>query len=315
MEASLSRSTQSTYSSGFQCFLTFLTMSGVVFTRSSLPMPTEDLLVYFVTYCARSLKLQWCTIKLYLAGVRHHYLKAGFSNPLLQCDRLYMVLRGIKKSQVSKSKVRLPITADILFRMCGALQNGIFNPTLDFTLQCMFLIAFYGFLRCGEFTVRSTVEDYLTIGHITFAEDLSHLSLLLPTSKTDPFRQGVVIPIYRKHKWCPVSFVKRYFNLRTNSVRGGERSAPLFVENMWELKPFSRDRFLEYLQQVLTRAGFDASKYSGHSFRGGAASTAAANNVEDHLIKTLGRWSSSCYTRYIKVQPDILRNAQNRLCQ
>jgi L-lactate utilization protein LutC len=35
--------------------------------------------------------------------------------------------------------------------------------------------------------------------------------------------------------------------------------------------------------------------------------------LEDHLIQTLGRWSSDCYTRYIHTSPEVLRQAQAQL--
>ena len=40
--------------------------------------------------------------------------------------------------------------------------------------------------------------------------------------------------------------------------------------------------------------------FSSHSFRIDAATSAAGANSPDWLIKALGRWSSSCYHRYIR---------------
>ena len=47
--------------------------------------------------------------------------------------------------------------------------------------------------------------------------------------------------------------------------------------------------------------GEDTSEVNRHSLRIGAASTAAASGMEDSLMKTLGRWESDAYQRYIKI--------------
>ena len=52
--------------------------------------------------------------------------------------------------------------------------------------------------------------------------------------------------------------------------------------------------------------GFDQSKYCGHHFRIGAATTAAAKGVEDCVIKTLGRWESLAYLQYVKLPREQL---------
>lgn len=67
-------------------------------------------------------------------------------------------------------------------------------------------------------------------------------------------------------------------------------NAPLFLDSLH--RPFSREIFLSYLRDILTRLGYRASEYSGHSFCIGAGTSATAAGVEDHLIKTLGRWNS-----------------------
>lgn len=135
-KAAVSVNTRAAYQSGIQCLLTFLTMSGVLVKPGGLSPITEDSLIYFVSYCHSALHLKW-TIKLYLSGIRFHYLQAGYPNPLLSVDRLQCILRGIKRTQVNLTKPRLPITIHILHQICILLRHGVFRPEIDKTLECM----------------------------------------------------------------------------------------------------------------------------------------------------------------------------------
>lgn len=54
----------------------------------------------------------------------------------------------------------------------------------------------------------------------------------------------------------------------------------------------TRQCFVDTVREALERAEVDQTKYCGHSFHNGAATTAAARGVEDAMIKTLGRWES-----------------------
>ena len=67
----------------------------------------------------------------------------------------------------------------------------------------------------------------------------------------------------------------------------------------------TRLRFVEAIRAALSAAGVDESKYNGHSFRIGAATTAAAKGFEDLAIKTLGRWRSVAYLDYIRT-PEVV---------
>ena len=310
--SAIATTTRSAYKAGFQCLLTFLTMSGVVIQLPELPVLSEDVLIYFVTYCHSFLKLKWSTIKLYLAGIRFHYLQAGHANPFYSVDRLQCIIRAVKRTQVSSSRTRLPIDITIIMQLCDLLHRGVFSPIIDLTLECMCLLAFFGFLRCSEFTVRSLSNPIpcLRVRDITFAPDNSMFTLNLTASKTDPFRHGVKISFFKNDKCCPVTSMLKYLQVYNRTSQ--DSNAPLFLDAM--KRPFSREVFLSYLRDILTRLGYRSSDYSGHSFRIGAGTSAAAAGVEDHLIKTLGRWNSSCYMRYIRVSRCSLQDAQRKLC-
>ena len=55
-------------------------------------------------------------------------------------------------------------------------------------------------------------------------------------------------------------------------------------------KPLTRPQLVSELRAALEVAGLEPAKYAGHSFRIGAATTAAACGVPVDVIKTLGRW-------------------------
>lgn len=313
LDASLSTSTKQTYSSALQCFLTFMCMNGVVCSRTSLPSITETTLVYFISHCKSVLKLKYETMKLYLAGIRYYYIVAGLGDVLHNCHRLHYVLRGVKKSQTNQVVKRLPITVQILKELVILLDNGAFSPFFDLMLKCMFLYAFFGFLRCGEITCKNASSvDFVRIEDVSFPDGNNNFVLRLRNSKTDPFSKGVDITIFENVYFKPVHNMLVYVESRKLSAC--DQSSPLFIESEHCCLPITRDKFIQHLRELLRRSSFCEQNYSGHSFRIGAATTAAAAGVEDHVIKELGRWSSDCYVRYIRTDRQIIQNAQNNMC-
>ena len=311
--AAVSSSTCRSYTTGFQHFLRFLTLYGVVILNGQLPTLHEDLLIQFVAYCHKYLSLKYSTIKLYLAGVRFHYLKDGQANPFTHTDRLQYILRGVKRWQQSLgTRPRYPITYNLLRQMCGLLQAGVFSPFTDIMLTCACQLAYFGFLRCGEFTVRSstTLQDMLCIEDVSFALDGLSYDLQLRVSKTDPFRRGITIHIFRNGSLCPVMSMQKFIQMRIS--QGAVGLSPLFVD--FDNSVLTRDKFIRHMRHLLSRLGCNDSKYCGHSFRIGAATSAASAGIPDHMIQTLGRWTSSCYVRYIKTSHSDLCAAQKQMC-
>lgn len=317
MSESVEASTRAAYKSGFDCFLHFLRLNNIV-SDSSIPAISEEVLMSFVTFCHTVKQLAYSTIKLYLCGIRFNYVLSGVSSPLCNLDgaanpliRLHMVLQGVKKQGKTTTRRRLPVTIDVLHNVCTRLQQGLRSPFLDAMLRTACITAFFAFLRCGEFTCKTAFDPSVNL----CCQDISilpdHVVLHLKQSKSDPFRQGVDIKLYcLSSPLCPKCQITRYMRIR-QQVFPSDGSDSCFVNAVGQ--PLTRVEFIALFRHALVAAGYDAALYSGHSFRIGAATTAARVRVEDHLIKVLGRWSSDAYTRYIHTSPSTLQSAQQSL--
>ena len=118
--------------------------------------------------------------------------------------------------------------------------------------------------------------------------------LHIKESKTDPFRLGVDLFLSRPHhSVCPVKALEKYM------ARSRSRASDLTLFSHADGSFLTSLRLTSMLRSLLHQLGFNEDQNTGHSFRIGAATTAAAAGLPDWLIKTLGRWSSDCYQRYI----------------
>ena len=125
------------------------------------------------------------------------------------------------------------------------------------------------------------------------------MRISIKQSKTDPFRKGIDIFIGRTGSGlCPASALLDYVRIR------GSSPGPLFIFADGRL--LMRQRFVVRVREGLQKAGVDHSQYCGHSFRIGAATTAASKGIEDCIIKMLGRWENPAYLYYVKLPREQL---------
>ena len=216
--------------------------------------------------------------------------------------RLHYVLRGIKKDESERGvhrRERLPITPSLLrlIRDSWASSGGSWDTKLLWVACCL---AFFGFLRAGEFTAPSirkfdpTVD--LCVSDLAIDNSLrpTMVQVVLKQSKTDPFRKGVQLLIGKSGTdICPVAALLDFLRLRG--------SDPGFLFRFRDGTYLTRQRLVEAVRAALEAAGVDHSKYCGHSFRIGAATVAAEKGVEDSVVKILGRWDSLAYLEYIRI--------------
>ena len=67
------------------------------------------------------------------------------------------------------------------------------------------------------------------------------------------------------------------------------------------------------LRSTLQEAGINVTYYSGHSFRIGAATTAAACGISETIIMQMGHWRSSAYQAYIKIPTRDLATISHKI--
>ena len=165
------------------------------------------------------------------------------------------------------------------------------------------LSSFRGSLRAIRFEGAHLTFNDIKIINI---QNPQALQVRIKASKTDPFRQGVLVCVGRTNKpLCPVAAMLAYM------VRQGRGQGPFF--KFQDGRPLTRPRFVAEFRTAVAAAGIDPKPYSGHSFRIGAATTAARRGVQDATIKMLGRWKSSAYQLYVKTPREELADISKRL--
>ena len=190
------------------------------------PIPTsERVLLMFIAYLAKE-GIAHTTIKVYLAAIRHLHISVGMHQTYNQqlSPYLELVMKGIKKEQLHRKpqRQRLPITSSIMASIYTVLARtpNDFHSIMMWAACCT---AFFGFLRCSEFTIPSLQEFdpevHLTVIDIAIDKQgaPSVVRVTIKQSKTDPFRQGINLFLgVTQHAVCPVKAILPYLVLRGN---------------------------------------------------------------------------------------------------
>ncbi|RCN40950.1 site-specific recombinase, phage integrase family [Ancylostoma caninum] len=156
------------------------------------------------------------------------------------------------------------------------------------TESSIILLSFLAFLRIGE-TACVRKKDSEDKGNGTWW-------LRIPRSKTDQQRLGstVAFKVQGKAEELWHKFTKVLKNLREEqfifATRPGDRP--------------TTDALRKRMNSDLNRAGLGHKGLTPHSFRGGAATVALRNGVNQEDIKRVGRWkSTSALLHYLDPTP------------
>ena len=192
--------------------------------------------------------------------------------------------------QGDQTRTRLPITINLLRTLKHALRESHYSLAEQRMLWATFTLAFYGFLRASEY-INLQWSDITHTDRIT---------ITLRQSKTDPFRSGHQVEIFPTFSsTCPVKAFKLYIPYANSTLPAD----PLF--NAGRFSPLSQVSLNKALRYLLAQAGLNQTNFASHSFRIGAATTAAAAGIPSWIIKSLGRWASNAYLTYIHRSPSL----------
>ena len=291
-------STRRTYQAGISRFLRFCSQYHLP------PIPASSLtLRYFCAYLSSSVKHS--TIKLYISALHLLHIEHDLPDPTGDILLQYVV-KGIKREQSSPPRQRLPITISTLRALKQALHNSSTLTVPDKRmLWAAFCTAFYGFLRASELCAPGSHSfdpaRTLCLADLTITSSSVHI--LIKASKTDPFRTTCTITLGEtRTSTCPVAALRKYLHCTHLSP-----GTPLF--QFRDRSFLTRTSLTAHLRSLLRSSGTDPATFASHSFRIGAATTAAAAGLPDWQIQALGRWTSDCYMRYIRLPPATLASA------
>ena len=272
------------------------------------PFPlTEQLLCSFAAFLADQ-ELAPQTIKSYLAAVRNMQISLGLPDPRDQSSMpmLRRVQAGIARLRMAKGstpRVRLPITPHILSRIQQFLSS---SPDIDkHAVWAVAITAFFGFFRLGELLPESAnafnEATDLAWGDVAVdnRQDPTMIQIHLKKSKTQQFGPGVDIVLGATGvPLCPVKAIVKYIAER------GSQTGPFFLNP--NKTAVTKSQFISRFRSILQLIGLPQFDYAGHSFRIGAATTAASLGIEDSMIQTLGRWHSAAFLQYIRTPKEQL---------
>ena len=287
--ASVSQATRRCYVNHFLEFVTFL--QSKCNHADIFPITNTHVVSYLADLFSKNYAPSTMSVKLSAISFIHKI--CDLPDPC-NCFLVKHMLTGAKRLR-SKPDARKPILLPDLYKIVDSIEAIQISPYNKCLLQAMYLVAFHAFLRIGEITQHSTQADNhnLTINSIKW--ELDSVIIHMKTYKHSHNRP-VSLRIDQQHQkvnYCPVRALKRYLTLRG--------AAPGYLFCLSNGKPVSRFQFTNWLQESLMTAGLSSSSFKSHSFRIGAATTAASLGISDDKIRLMGRWHSDSFKKYIRI--------------
>jgi site-specific recombinase XerD len=280
IKLSKSANTVRAYKSDFNHFSNFCKKNNF----KSLPADPK-IVSFYITHLSSNSKVS--TLKRRLASIsvihriKGHYI--DIKHPLI-IENLMGIQRKVGVFQKSKK----PILINELKEIIKVLESAEKNEDKKIRNKALILIGFSGGFRRSEL-VNIEYDD------LEFTKE--GLKIFIKRSKTDQSGEGMTkaIPYFKDKNFCPVVSIKNWIEIKKNKT-----NSIIF--------DISDKMVAILIKKYLKKAGFDSTKYSGHSLRSGFATVASDHGADEKSIMNMtGHKTTSMVRRYIK-ETNLFKN-------
>ncbi|XP_077792018.1 integrase/recombinase xerD homolog [Podarcis muralis] len=265
--------------------------SGILGLSPSVPPTTDDVLQYL----SHLDDLGWApkTLKIHVAAISF-FAKATFSSDPCSDFLIRRAIEDWSRLQPPRAEGRKPISYGLLSQIRTKLRSICWTKFEARLFSATYAVAFFRAFRVGEVVAEVNASGStcaLLMEDVQLSE--ASLTVRISQSKTDQAGRGSLVKLTASAQQgpCPVKDTSRYLYLRPPGP------GPLLLHE--DGSPLSRYQFTRVLRKAIDACGLSSQDYAAHSFRIGAATTAAHLGLPADKIKEMGRWKSDAYKGYI----------------
>ena len=249
-------------------------------------------LILFLEFNSQTSKYEHLKHLLYCVKYLHLCKDIPFPSGSFELET---TLQGLKRRLSGTVNQVLPITPEILRKIYAKLK---ISHKADLALWCCFLVTFYCLLRKANSVPEGpdyNVDQILARKHVRLDHQNHMVLIFVGWSKTNQYgNRDLVVPIPANTD--PALDLYRHLCSLFSKVKvTSDRPAFSFSERSF----VSYSSFTSRLKSLLSAAGVDPAKFSGHSFRRGGATYLHSLGATPLEIQASGDWQTMVFTRYL----------------
>ena len=246
-----------------------------------------------MAYLIQKKKAKSQTVRSYVSAMRS--VLQDNKIELYEDKVLLSALTQASKLKNNAIRTHLPIQKNLLLELLKNTNEYYMDhqqPYLARLYQAMFSTAYFGLFRICEIMV-TPANHAIAVTDVHVGWNKQKILFILRTSKThNKGSQLQMVKIStrplgsekKNNGYCPYELLRDYINIRLKYHCAQE---PFFIFR--DRSPVTAENFHSTLRILLAAVGFDATNYSGHSFRIGRSSDLMKYGVSVETIKKLGR--------------------------